>query len=102
MTQATLSAGQSGIGDERARNISAPAHSGALTPAKPGIQALIQDGVTAGFLPEHTLETRLAAVIQTATSTCLGALNKPLEVHKDPASQIRQSQPQLRLSRRRQ
>ena len=51
MTQATLSAGQSGIGYKRARDIAAPAHLGALIPAKPRIQAMIQDGVTAGLLP---------------------------------------------------
>ena len=35
MTQATLSAGQSGIGYKRARDVAAPAHLGALIAAKP-------------------------------------------------------------------
>ena len=43
--------------------------------AKPRIQAMIQDGVTAGLLPQQLLETRLAAVIETAISTYLGALD---------------------------
>ena len=68
MTQATLSADPSGIGYKRARDIAAPA-------AKPRIQAMVQDAVTAGLLPKQTLETRLAAVIETATSTYLGALD---------------------------
>ena len=75
MRQATLSAGQSGIGCKRARDIAAPAHLRALIAAKPRIQAVIQDAVWAGLLPEHLLETRLAAVIGTATSTCLSALD---------------------------
>ena len=36
---------------------------------------MIQDAVLAGLLPKHPLETRLAAVIQTATSTYLSALD---------------------------
>ena len=73
MTQATLSAGQSGIGYKRARDIAAPAHLGALKAAKLRIHAMIRDAVWAGLLPEHPLETRLAAVIETATSTYLSA-----------------------------
>ena len=42
--------------------------------AKPRIPAMIQDAVWAGLLPEHLLETRLAAVIETAASTHLSAL----------------------------
>ena len=75
MTQATLSAGQSGIGFKRARDIAAPAHLGGLIAAKPCIQAMIRDAVWAGHLPEHLLETRLTAVIETATSTHLSALD---------------------------
>ena len=52
MTQATLSAGQSGIGFKRVRDIAVPAHLGALIAAKPRIQAMIQDAAWAGFLPE--------------------------------------------------
>ena len=74
MTQATLSAGQSGIGYKRARDIAAPAHLGALTAAKPRIQEMIQDAITAGLLPKQPPETRPAAVIETA-STYLGALD---------------------------
>ena len=69
MTQATLSAGQSGIGYKRARDIAAPAHLGALIAANPRIQAMIQDGVTAGLLPKQAWVTRLTAVIETAIST---------------------------------
>ena len=36
---------------------------------------MIQDGVTAGPLPKRPLETRLAAVIETATSTFFEALD---------------------------
>ena len=55
MTQATLSAGQSGIGYKRAREIAAPAHLGALIAAKPRVQANIQDAVWLGFLPKPPL-----------------------------------------------
>ena len=64
-----------GIGYKRARDIAAPAHLGALIAAKPCIQAVIQDAFTAGFLPKEPLETRLAAVIGTALSTYLDALD---------------------------
>ena len=40
------------------------------------IQAMIQDAVLAGLLPKQPLETRVAAVIETATSTYLSALDK--------------------------
>ena len=40
-----------------------------LTAVKPRIQAMIEDEVTAGPLPKQPLETRLAAVGETATST---------------------------------
>ena len=43
--------------------------------AKPRIRAMIQDGVTARLLPKNLLETRLAAVIETALSTYLDALD---------------------------
>ena len=58
--QATHSAGQSATGYKRARDISAPAHLGALKAAKPHIQAMIHDAVMAGLLPKHPLETRFA------------------------------------------
>ena len=72
--QATHSAGQSGIGDKRARYIATPSHRGALIAAK-HIQATIQDAVVAGLLPKQPLETRLAAIIETATSTYLETLD---------------------------
>ena len=78
MTQATLKAGQSGIGYKRARDIAAPAHLSALTSR---IQAMIQDGVTAGLLPKQLLETRLAAVIETALSTHFDALDDEEKNH---------------------
>ena len=71
MEQATLSAGHSGIGYKRARDIAVPAHLGALIAAQPRIQAMIQNGVTAGLLPKHSLETQLAAVIETASPPTL-------------------------------
>ena len=40
---------------------------------------MIQDAVTAGLLPKQPLETRLAAVIETATSTDLGALDNEVK-----------------------
>ena len=46
MTQATLSAGQSGIRFKRARDIAAPAHLGALITAKPRILGMIRDAET--------------------------------------------------------
>ena len=70
--QATLSAGQSGRGYKRVRDIATPAYLGALIAAKPRIQAMVQDVVTAGLLPQQPLETRFAAVIETATSTYFG------------------------------
>ena len=60
-------------GTKRARDIAAPAHLGALIAAKPRIQAMIRDGVWAGLLPEHLLETRFAALIGKPTSTYLSA-----------------------------
>ena len=75
MTQATTSAGQSGTGIKRARDIAAPAHVGALIAAKPRIQGMIRDAVWAGLLPEQILETRLSEVIQTATTTYLNGLD---------------------------
>ena len=70
----------SGIGCyKRARDIAlwrTWAHSTAATPC---IQAMIQDGVTAGLLPKHPLETRLAAVIETALSTHLDPLHDALD-----------------------
>ena len=75
MTQATLRAGQSGIGYKRARDIALPAHVGALIAAKPRIQSMIQDAVLAGLHPKNPLETRLATVIETATSTYLSSLD---------------------------
>ena len=113
-TQATLSAGRSGFGYKRARDIAALAHLGALIATKPRIQ----DGVTAG-LPKQPLDSRLAAVIETPLSTYLDALDdedKPRQSCtsrrrprqqdeaadeawqqtvdcRDPASQTRQYQP---------
>ena len=74
MTQATLSAGQSRIGDKRARDTAAPAHLGALIAAKPRTQGTIREFGQA-FFCEQILETRLSEVIETATSTCLSALD---------------------------
>ena len=71
MTQATLSAGQSGIGFKRARGIAAPA----LITAELCIQAMIRDAVWEGLHPEQILEARLSEVIDTATSTNLRALD---------------------------
>ena len=48
MTQATLSAGQTGIGFKRARDIAA------LIAAKPRIQAVIRDAVWAGLVEGGT------------------------------------------------
>ena len=75
MVQATLSACQSGVGYIRARDSAAPAHLGALIAAKLRIQAMIQDAVSAGLLLQPPLEARLDAVIATATSTYLEALD---------------------------
>ena len=75
MTQATLSAGQSGIGFKRARDTAAPARLGALIAAEPHIQGMIRDAVWAGLLPEPILEERLSEVIETATSTYLSSLD---------------------------
>ena len=64
MTQATLSASQSGIGFKRARDIAALAHLGALIAAKPRIHNMMRDAVLAGLLPEQLLEPRLSDVIE--------------------------------------
>ena len=66
------------------------------------LQTIFQDGVTAGLLPQQLLETRLAAVVESATSTYPLMMrtkpqfrrrlrqtrrgSKPVEVYKDPAS----------------
>ena len=56
-------------------------HRSSCTPGSPHcsqtarIQGMIRDAVLAGLLPERILETRLSEVIETATSTCLRALN---------------------------
>ena len=68
MAQAPPSAGQSGIGFKRARDIAAPAPLGALIAATPRIQGMIRDAIWAGPLPEQILETRLSEVIETATT----------------------------------
>ena len=39
--------------------MTALAHLGAVIAAKPRVQAMIQDAVLAGLLPEQPLETRL-------------------------------------------
>ena len=62
------------LGPVKERDIAAPAHLGALVAARPRIQAMMQDVLTAGLLPKQPLETRLAAVMETATSTYLEAL----------------------------
>ena len=74
LVQATLCAGLSGTGYKRAQGMAAPAHLGALA-ARPRIQLMVQDAVTAGLLPKRPLETRLDAVIGTATSTYLEAID---------------------------
>ena len=75
MEQATLSAGQSGIGYKRARDSVGPAHLGALIAAKPRILEMIQDAATAGLLPKQPTVTRLDAVIEAATAAYLAALD---------------------------
>ena len=75
MKQATPSAGQPGIGYKGTRDIAAPAHLGALITAKPRTPAMIQDAIWAGLPPKHALKARLAAVIDTATSTYLSAFD---------------------------
>ena len=74
MEHATLSAGQSRIGYNRARDIAATAHLRALIAARPRIQAMIQDAVTACLL-QKPLEARLDGFIETATSTYFETLD---------------------------
>ena len=65
---------------------------------------MIQDGVIAGLLPHHPLETRLAAVIETAISTYFDALDDEdkasakLYVQK-AAQQMRHGSKQLEVCR---
>ena len=68
------SARQSRIGYKRALDIAGPAHLGALIAAKPRILARTQGAVTAGPLPKQLHETRLATIIDIATTTYLEAL----------------------------
>ena len=75
LEQATLSAGQSGVGNKRARDVVGPAHLGALIAAKPGILSMIQDAATAGFLPKQPFVALLDAVIEAATVACVEALD---------------------------
>ena len=73
--QATLSAHQSGIGYRRARDRAASGTLGALIAARPRIQAMNRDAVTAGLLLQSFLEARLNQVSETATSTDLETLD---------------------------
>ena len=73
--QAMLSAGQSGIGYKRARDIAGPAHFGALNAAKPRTLDIIQDAVTARLVPKQPLLARLDTVIEAATVVYLEALD---------------------------
>ena len=63
---------ESGIGYKRARDIAA--HLGTLIADRPRILAMMRD-VEAGLLWEEPLVTRLAAVVEAATTTCLEALD---------------------------
>ena len=90
--QATLSAGHSGIGYKRARDIAPPAQMRALIAAKPRIQAMILDAVAAGLLLKQPLESRLAAVIETATY--LEALDEDV-FRKRPRRQTKRGSKQM-------
>ena len=102
-TQATLGAGQSGIGYKRARDVAAPAHLGALTAAKSRIHAMIRDAVWSKPSTKAPLGTRLAAVIETATSTYLSALSLAASIWRIAGAwrhkpdNVRPRTPQLRL-----
>ena len=60
--------------DTKRRDIAAPAHLGALIAAKPRIQAMIQARYSHSW-PSIPLETRLDAVIETATSANFDSLD---------------------------
>ena len=68
MMQAALSAGLSRIWYKRASDIAAPAHLEALIATKLRIQAMIQDAVWAGFLPEHPWKLALPRSSKQPTS----------------------------------
>ena len=92
----------SGTGCKKGRNVATPAHLAALIAAEPCIQVMIQDAVVAGILPKHSLETRLAAVVGTATTTYLQALDdedrataKLYNQKKQPKQQTRHGSKQL-------
>ena len=73
MTQATLQ--RRPVGTQESARHGGSGTPGALIAAKRRIEAMIQDAVWAGLLPEHFLETRLTAVIEAATTTYLSALD---------------------------
>ena len=72
MTQATFSAGQSGTGFTRARDIPPPAHLGALIAAKPHPRRSLG---RVSPLSRSWRRVSLSVVIETATSTYLSALD---------------------------
>ena len=112
VTQATLSAGQSRIGNKRARDIAASAHLGGVMAAKPRIQAMIQVCVSAKAPPGDSpppISAPLMVKINPRQScmfrrrlrqqTKLGS--EQLEDCREQTSQTRPSHPstQLRLPR---
>ena len=70
LEQASLSAGQSGVGYMRARDVAGPAQLGALIAAKRRILDMIQDAATTGLLPKQPFMARLDAIIE-AANRCL-------------------------------
>ena len=98
MTQATLSASQSGIRFKRARDIAAPAHLGALITAKPRIQAMIRDAAWAGLLPEQILEARSPPI--SAHLTVMSKQRRSCMFRRQPRQQTKLGSKQLNLASR--
>ena len=99
MTQATLSAGQSGIAFTSARDIAAPAHLGAPTAAQPRIQTMTRDAVRAGLLPKQILETRLSEPPAPPISAHSTTTSKPRQGCMFRRKPRRQTKPGSKLSR---
>ena len=70
-------------GYKRVCDVAAPARLEALIAAKPRIQAMIQDAVTAGSLPKQSFETRLVAVIETARHNGPDVMNPQNDESRD-------------------
>ena len=83
---------------KRSRDIAVPAHMGALTAARPRIQAMIQGAVTA-ILLRRPLEARLTQVIETATSTYQETGRRSMATNSRRAQRAQRYEPNIVATR---